>query len=231
MKSSNIDNQSFTFDNGGNHSSIKSPGSITNPNDIKRDLGFQSPFDPKMKTQIIASPNLLLPHFSRSSQILQSDSMKGSANFNQSQSQSEKKKSEELMKMLEDIESIEDDSYAVTKAIIKDKKAIDLEQGDNEKKKKRKAKLKSKIKNKGFKLDIPAKNRFIPEEVPVQKATVSPYSPQMQILQPTPTKIIAMNQSDTGTDKITFLNQLSNNPAPYGNMESPYINAFMQDSK
>mmetsp|Transcript_22721 Transcript_22721/g.25256 ORF Transcript_22721/g.25256 Transcript_22721/m.25256 type:complete len:282 (+) Transcript_22721:735-1580(+) len=230
-------------------------------------MGFTSPFDPKGRTKILASPGPLFAQISNSNKNnIPSD--KSSANFvNPGNSIASNSLSNMAMnKMLDSIPSLDDESYAATKAILEGKKAIDLEHGDTDLKKKRKAKLKMKTKKKGFKLSIPTENRFLPKEPPTNPNLHSTYpqnpyphpqpQPQNQhfqnphqedpsraqfpmvyqspsnILQPTPTQIInSMNASGPGDQKSMYLNQLSNKAMHVANMESPYINMFMMDSR
>jgi hypothetical protein len=150
------------------------------------------------------------------------------ANFNQ-KSRPELRKDPSLMQMLNDIGSIQDptDSFAATKAAMKGE-ATDLVQEDTEKKKKRKQKLK--MKGKGLKVDIPTKNKFIPENQ--GGARNNQQSPIRKLHTPTPTKMLMnTNKSNTGADGMMFYNQLSKNGngIPKINMESPFM--LFQESR
>ena len=178
-----------------------------------------------------ASPNMIFGKYSKTSQNGNIESAKSSANFKISSKDqnSIKPSNSDYRKMLEDIGSIEDESYAATKAMLKDKKAYHLEKGDTEKKMKRKKKLKSK--GKGFKLNIPTHNKFLPDEAP-KLLSVTHQSPGgRKLYNPTPTRaLVGYNVSESGTDKQAYLSQLSNKGFGKTN-ESPFPGMFMNDSK
>jgi hypothetical protein len=228
--SKNDDNHSFTFDhNNPATSSMKSPSSTINYAGIKKEHSISSPFGLKMGhvPHQLSSPNMLLGAFQNTAKNGNSEIGQKSPVPNWNQNLQMQKQSN-LMQMLDEIGDL-DESFAATKAAIHGK-AYELEQGETEKTKKRKEKLK--MKSKGLKLNIPAKNKFLPEttEPPKNNERLSPFR---KIYTPTPTKkLMNVNVSDSGNDPMLFLNQLSNKaycPVPKINLESPFM--FLQESR
>lgn len=231
--SRNDDNQSFTFDHNNPHtSSMKSPGSVTHFQGVKKEGELSSPFGLKMEKlqHQISSPNLLFGSLQNTTKNGKPDFAKSPIGVFESGSAPDKakvQKDSSLMKMLDEIGDLEE-SFAATKAAIKGK-ATNLEQGETEKKKRRKQKLK--MKGKDLKVNIPSSNKFLADSsaAPPKDEKQSPFR---KIYTPTPTKkLINMNMSDNGGDPLLWWNQLSNkgNGPSKMNMESPFM--LLQESR
>lgn len=231
-QSRNDDNHSFTFDHNNPHtSSMKSPGSITHFQNVKKEPDMSSPFGLKMEKlqHQISSPNLLFGSLQNTTKNGKPDFAKspiGAFEAGTAPDKDKTKKDSSLMKMLDEIGDLEE-SFAATKAAIKGK-ATNLEQGETEKKKRRKQKLK--MKGKDLKVSIPSSNKFLADSAAAPKDEKQ--SPFRKIYTPTPTKkLINMNMSDNGGDPLLWFNQLSNkgNGPPKMNMESPFM--LLQESR
>jgi hypothetical protein len=204
-QSKDADNQSFTFDHGNNTGSMKSPNSFVQYSGQTSGHPHASPSAFKVNSKSpfpLQSPNMLFGQMSGPAKNGNTTSDKNSAQFAGTEQGSQKPKADtKLMRMLDEIGDIEE-SFAATRAALKDKKAYQLEHGDTEKKKKRKAKLK--MKSKGLKLAIPTKNKFLPPSQDAPKPEASKTSP-VPFFNPTPTKrLINFNASDNKEENSLF---------------------------
>lgn len=198
LQSQLSDRHASAFEKGAQqYAHLKSPELFIKNNPIKGNIGLQSPYDFNPGARFAESP-MVMPIFNKGMQNMNHLALNIPSNAPSPMIPQKvnipQEMSKEIVKEDKDAASSGDESYNEMQRILKVSKATELDNKKSTKMEKRRNKLKKK--GRGFKLNIPAKNKFLEDES-VKQPSAPAESPSRKMYSPTPTRVLAQfNESE-----------------------------------